>query len=105
MNGGVPVYVPLRAPAKAATENISSHEWKLDINELRSKITKRTRMIVINTPHNPIGKVFDEEELIAIGEVAEEHNLIILSDEVVSIGILYNWNERVLKITHFLPTV
>ncbi|KAG2182957.1 hypothetical protein INT44_005938 [Umbelopsis vinacea] len=82
MNGGVPVYVPLRAPAKAATENISSHEWKLDINELRSKITKKTRMIVINTPHNPIGKVFDEEELIAIGDVAEEHNLIILSDEV-----------------------
>ncbi|CAM0142834.1 arylformamidase [Umbelopsis sp. WA50703] len=82
MNGGVPVFVPLRAPAKAANENISSHEWKLDINELRSKITDKTRMIVINTPHNPIGKVFDEEELLEIGKVAEEHNLLILSDEV-----------------------
>jgi kynurenine aminotransferase len=84
MNGGVPVYVPLRAPAKAANEAISSQDWKLDINELRSKITDKTRMIIVNTPHNPIGKVFDEEELIAIGEVAEEHNLLILSDEVVS---------------------
>lgn len=89
MNGGVPIYVPLRAPAKASNENISSHEWKLDINELRSKITEKTKMIVINTPHNPIGKVFDEEELIAIGDLAEEHNLLILSDEVVSCHFVY----------------
>jgi kynurenine aminotransferase len=46
-------------------------------------------MIVINTPHNPIGKVFDEEELIAIGDLAEEHNLLILSDEVVSCDFVY----------------
>ncbi|KAI8074914.1 pyridoxal phosphate-dependent transferase [Gongronella butleri] len=82
MNGGVPVFVPLRAPADAATRTISSHEWRLDIDELKSKITPRTKMIVINTPHNPIGKVFDEDELRAIGNVAEEHNLIILTDEV-----------------------
>lgn len=35
------------------------------------------------TPHNPVGKVFDEEELRAIGNIAEEHDLMILSDEVV----------------------
>ncbi|KAI9306093.1 pyridoxal phosphate-dependent transferase [Cunninghamella echinulata] len=82
MNGGKPVYVPLRAPDDSSTRNISSAEWKLDINELESKITSRTKIIVLNTPHNPIGKVFDEEELRAIGKVAEKHNLIILSDEV-----------------------
>lgn len=86
MNGGKPVYVPLRAPERAAHETISSHEWRLDIDELRSKITPRTKMIVVNTPHNPIGKVFDEEELLAIGKVAEEHNLLILSDEVVKLS-------------------
>lgn len=83
MNGGKPVFVPLRAPAHAANQTISSHEWVLDIDELQSKITDKTKMIVLNTPHNPVGKVFDEEELLAIGRVAEEHDLIILSDEVV----------------------
>lgn len=39
----------------------------------------------LQTPHNPIGKVFDEEELRAIGKIAEEHNLLILADEVVSL--------------------
>ncbi|KAI8150373.1 pyridoxal phosphate-dependent transferase [Fennellomyces sp. T-0311] len=82
MNGGKPVFVPLRAPERAQSQNISSHEWRLDINELRSKVTDKTKMIVINTPHNPVGKVFDEEELLAIGKIAEENDLIILSDEV-----------------------
>lgn len=83
MNGGKPVFVPLRAPERAVDSNISSHEWHLDVDELRSKITPKTKMIVINTPHNPVGKVFDEKELLDIGKVAEEHDLIILSDEVV----------------------
>ncbi|KAF1801523.1 pyridoxal phosphate-dependent transferase [Mucor lusitanicus] len=82
MNGGKPVYVPLRPPADAADRVISSHEWKLDIEELKSKVTPKTKMIVLNTPHNPIGKVFDQDELRAIGQVAEENNLVILSDEV-----------------------
>ncbi|KAI8370418.1 pyridoxal phosphate-dependent transferase [Radiomyces spectabilis] len=82
MNGGKPVFVPLRPPAHAAERNISSAEWRLDIDELKSKITDKTKMIVLNTPHNPVGKVFSEEELLAIGKVAEDHNLIILSDEV-----------------------
>lgn len=80
------MFVPLRAPEYAAGQTISSREWRLDIDELKSKITSKTRMIVLNTPHNPIGKVFNEEELLAIGKVAEEHDLIILSDEVVCTG-------------------
>ncbi|RUS22651.1 pyridoxal phosphate-dependent transferase [Endogone sp. FLAS-F59071] len=82
MNGGVPVYVPLHPPANSKTECVSASEWRLDMDELRSKITRRTRIIVVNTPHNPIGKVFEEEELLAIGRLAEEFNLLILSDEV-----------------------
>jgi kynurenine aminotransferase len=52
------------------------------MDELHSAITPRTRMIVLNTPHNPIGKVFSRQELQAIGDLAVKHNLIILSDEV-----------------------
>jgi kynurenine aminotransferase len=84
-NGGTPVFVPIRAPAAAATSTVSASEWKLDLDELRAAITPKTKMIWINTPHNPIGKVFDEEELRGIGKVAEEADLMILSDEVVSL--------------------
>jgi len=83
MNGGVPVYVPLR-PQGGPNATISSKDWTLDIDELRSKITPRSKVIVLNTPHNPIGKVFSKKELEDIGKVATENNLLILTDEVVS---------------------
>ncbi|CAG8733476.1 8420_t:CDS:2, partial [Dentiscutata erythropus] len=81
MNGGVPVYVPLR-PHGDTNEIMSSRDWKLDINELRSKITPRSKILVFNTPHNPVGKVFSEEEMLEIAQVVKEHNLLLVSDEV-----------------------
>ncbi|KAI0235629.1 arylformamidase, partial [Massospora cicadina] len=83
MNGGVPVYCPLRKDAAVSfSSKLASSVWKLDIEELESKITPKTKMIVINTPYNPVGKIFSRDELIGIGRVAEKNNLIILSDEV-----------------------
>ncbi|KAK9765887.1 arylformamidase [Basidiobolus ranarum] len=84
MAGAIPVFVPLkpREGVDPTTSNISSKDWVLDIEELKSKITSRTKIIVLNTPHNPIGKVFSRGELEALGKVAEEHNLLIVSDEV-----------------------
>ena len=41
-------------------------------------------MIIVNTPHNPVGKVFTRDELEKIAAIAEEHNLLVMSDEVVS---------------------
>ncbi|GAA6042628.1 hypothetical protein JCM8097_008251 [Rhodosporidiobolus ruineniae] len=76
-NGGVPVFVPIRAPEAASTSNVQASEWKIDIDELKKAITPKTKMI-----WNPIGKVFDEDELRAIGKIAEENDLIIVSDEV-----------------------
>ena len=46
-------------------------------------MTPRTKMIVLNTPHNPVGKVFSRAELEGIARVARDHNLIVMSDEVV----------------------
>ena len=82
MNGGKIIYVPIRPPVKQETHSAS--EWKLDIKELESKVTPRTKMIVLNTPHNPLGKMFSKEELEEIGRVAVEKDLMIISDEVVS---------------------
>ncbi|BGP37437.1 arylformamidase [Rhodotorula kratochvilovae] len=81
-NGGKPVYVPIRAPEGADKGNVPASEWKIDLDELRNAITPRTKMIWTNSPHNPIGKVFTEDELRAIGQIAEEHDLMILADEV-----------------------
>ncbi|CAG8491857.1 15702_t:CDS:2 [Funneliformis caledonium] len=81
MNGGVPVYVPLR-PQGDTNKVMSSEDWKLDMNELRSKLTSKSKIIVFNTPHNPVGKVFSLVEMAEITKLAEEFNLIIISDEV-----------------------
>lgn len=51
----------------------------------RRAVTSRTKMIIVNTPHNPIGKVFTRKELQVIADIAEEFNLLVMSDEVVSI--------------------
>jgi kynurenine aminotransferase len=82
MAGGKVVYVPLHPPKDGSSKTCSSKEWTLDIEEFKSKITPKTKMMIINTPHNPIGKVFTKEELKAITDVAVEYNIIIVSDEV-----------------------
>lgn len=51
-------------------------------------ITARTKMIILNTPHNPVGKVLTRQELEAIAELARKHNLLVFSDEVVRSGPL-----------------
>lgn len=56
--------------------------WRLDPERLRAAIDSRTRAILLCNPHNPTGRVFDATELAALAEVAEEHDLLLLSDEV-----------------------
>ena len=75
-------YVPLTPPLNGSKHTTSASEWTLDITLLEKAITPKTRMIVLNTPHNPIGKVFSTEELRSIGDLAVKHNILILSDEV-----------------------
>ncbi|KAK4541377.1 hypothetical protein LTR36_007978 [Oleoguttula mirabilis] len=82
MPGGKVVYVPLHPPANGATHTTSAGDWTLHMPDLEQAITARTRMLVLNTPHNPIGKVFTRAELQAIGDLCVRHNIIILSDEV-----------------------
>ena len=81
MAGGTPVYVPLRA----ADGTESASEWTLDMDELEAAFSPRTRLLVINTPMNPIGKVFSRGELTQIAEIVQKHDVLLLSDEV------YEW--------------
>lgn len=82
MPGGKVVYVPLHPPEDGATRTSSAGNWRMDITELEKAITPKTRMIVINSPHNPVGKVFSKDELLAIGNLCVKHGILILSDEV-----------------------
>ena len=56
--------------------------WRLDVDRLREAIDPGTKAILLCNPHNPTGRVFDEAELRAIAEVAIDHDLLVLSDEV-----------------------
>ena len=71
MAGAVRRPVALRAP-----------DWTFDPVELRAAVTPRTRLILLNTPHNPTGKVFGRNELEVIAEVAVAHDLVVVTDEV-----------------------
>jgi N-succinyldiaminopimelate aminotransferase len=56
--------------------------WAFDPDELRRAITPQTKALVLNTPHNPTGKVFDRAELQLVADLAIEHDLAVISDEV-----------------------
>jgi aspartate/methionine/tyrosine aminotransferase len=69
--GAVPRYLTLRFP-----------DFAVDLDALRRLVTRRTRLLVLNTPHNPTGKVFTRTELEGIAAVCQEHDLRVLADEV-----------------------
>ncbi|MFF3316655.1 pyridoxal phosphate-dependent aminotransferase [Streptomyces sp. NPDC003035] len=73
MAGGTRVPVTLR-PHDGA--------FRLDLDELRAEVTDRTRLILLNTPHNPTGTVLSRAELTVIAELAQERNLLVVTDEV-----------------------
>jgi len=57
-------------------------DFRFDIDELRSKVTSRTKLIILNSPHNPTGGVLEEDDIRAIAEIAQKYNIIVLSDEI-----------------------
>jgi N-succinyldiaminopimelate aminotransferase len=70
------------AGARRVTVALRPPNWSFDIEEIRRVITPRSRVLLLNSPHNPTGKVFSREELAAIAEFAIAHNLIVITDEV-----------------------
>ncbi len=71
MASGVPVFVPL----------LEEEGFKLDLDTLEKSVTSKTKAILFCSPSNPTGTVFSKEELLGIAEVAERHNLVIITDE------------------------
>lgn len=71
LTGAIPRYVTLHEP-----------DWRIDADELRAAITARTRAIIVNSPHNPTGKVFTRQELELLAGICREHDLIAFTDDI-----------------------
>lgn len=91
-NPGFPIYESVidfvggkSVPLRLREQN----DFRFEIDELRSLVNNRTRMIILNSPQNPTGGVLARSDLEAVAEIAREHNLWVLSDEVYK-NILYD---------------
>jgi aminotransferase len=103
LSGAAPRFVTLHEP-----------DWQIDLEELRRAFTGRTRGIIVNTPHNPTGKVFSRQELEAIAELCIEHDAVAFTDEIyehlvyegehVSIATLPGMAERTVTISGLSKT-
>jgi kynurenine--oxoglutarate transaminase/cysteine-S-conjugate beta-lyase/glutamine--phenylpyruvate transaminase len=89
--GGIPRQIALKPTGE---DKESSASWKLDSAELRSLFNEKTKAIILNTPNNPVGKVFTKEELTEIAELCIKYNVIAISDEVYE-WLVYEGKEHV----------
>jgi len=80
--GAIPRFVRLRPP-----------EWRFSLDELQAAFSERTRAIILNTPNNPTGKVFDREELDAIAGLCRERDVLAITDEIYE-HILYDGHQH-----------
>ncbi len=102
--GGKPVYVPL-----------DEQEFSIDEEKIKEGLSSKTKVIVINSPHNPTGKVFSKKELEFIADICQEHNLIAITDEIyeyilyddvkhISLASIKDMYERTITISGFSKT-
>lgn len=88
LNGGIPVYVPLEMP-----------DFSVDWENVTSAITDKTRLIMVNTPHNPSGYVWTPNDLDALAELIQDKDILVVSDEVYE-HITFDGRKHLSLITH-----
>ncbi|MDB2606918.1 methionine aminotransferase [Zobellia sp.] len=82
LNGGVPICIQLNA-----------NGYQVDWNVFKSKVSEKTRMVIINTPHNPSGRIFSKKDMLQLQEILRPTNCIVVSDEVYE-HIIFDGNEH-----------
>jgi aspartate/methionine/tyrosine aminotransferase len=82
--GGIPIHLPLSG----------KNHFHPDLEKLRNCITPKTKVILLNSPSNPTGATFNKDELMAIGQIAQEKDIFIISDELYE-DILYDGREHI----------
>ena len=91
LNGGIPVYVPLEMP-----------DFSVDWEKVKSAISDTTRLIMVNTPHNPSGYVWTQEDLDTLADLIQDRDILIVSDEVYE-HITFDGRKHLSLVTH--PTL
>jgi kynurenine--oxoglutarate transaminase/cysteine-S-conjugate beta-lyase/glutamine--phenylpyruvate transaminase len=79
--GGIPKFIQIKPPTDPSKANTTAN-WAIDMEELDSMFTSKTKLVIINNPNNPLGKVFTLPELTAVAEVIKKHDVMCISDEV-----------------------
>jgi cystathionine beta-lyase len=84
-----PLYPPFLAAVKGSGRRVDestlvrgTHRYQIDFDHLRATLQPDTRLILLCNPHNPTGRAFEREELLALGELALEHDIVVVSDEI-----------------------
>src|SRR3989338_458222 len=81
-----PSYIPqlklVEPSVTIRTVDLKKDDFSLDIEEIKKNISFKTKLLILNTPHNPTGKMFSKEQLLQLAELAIKHNFYLLSDEV-----------------------
>jgi len=91
-NPGFPLYKSLVDFVEAIPVEIDLHEaggFRPDVEEIARRVSSKTRLLILNSPQNPTGGVLPEEDLRAIAKLAQQHDFIVLSDEIYS-GLQYD---------------
>lgn len=86
-NPGYPIYesiINVHGCIPVTAELLESKNWNYDIEDFRSKISEKTKLIIINSPQNPTGSMLNQENLQILAEIALENDIWILSDEIYS---------------------
>jgi len=88
-------YVPsaIFAGAKTVAVPLEAPDYRLDPERLAGAVTPRTRALLLNTPHNPTGRVFDEEEMAGVADIVVQHDLVLITDEIYD-HILYDGRQH-----------
>ena len=102
--GGIPVPMKL----------LSSRNFSVNVDEVRSQITSKTKLMVINSPNNPCGSTINQQDILALAELAKEYDLIVLTDDIYrrflyegdfhSVTSLPGMNERTIILDGFSKT-
>jgi len=103
------------AGAKAVPVHLRERmEFRLDVNELKSLINDRTRMIILNSPHNPTGGILEEKDIREIARAIGDRDITVLSDEIYSrlifegkhfsIMSIDDWKDRTIMLDGFSKT-
>ncbi len=82
LSGGIPVQIQLQG-----------EDYKVDWDQVKSAITSRTRMLIINTPHNPTGTILNRDDMLELQNILEDTNILLLSDEVYE-HLIFDGNEH-----------